>query len=119
MRHFLQLLGVASILGIGHASTPDILTDISVVTSLGSFNLTTSAACACKKLSTLYPDLVIFPDSANYTEQATYYWDIRADLSPACIFLPTTADEVATSVKQLVECDAQFAVRGGGHMNVS
>ncbi|QKX55035.1 uncharacterized protein TRUGW13939_02126 [Talaromyces rugulosus] len=117
MRYFQQLLAFASIACIGHASAPDTLAGTSVITSLGASNLTTGAACACNKLCALYSNLVIFPSSANYTEQATYYWDVRADLSPACIFLPTTANEVATAVKHLVQCNAQFAVRGGGHMN--
>jgi hypothetical protein len=76
------------------------------------------ASCACTKLSTLYTDKLLYPNATDYTAEATAYWDLRADLSPACIFLPTTAEEVASAVAELVACNAQFAVRGGGHMNV-
>jgi hypothetical protein len=74
--------------------------------------------CACAKLGSSYPDKLLFPSSANYTVEATSYWDIRDDLHPSCIFLPTTTIEVANAVKILTHCDAHFAVRGGGHMNV-
>lgn len=76
------------------------------------------ASCACSKLSSLYTDKLIYPNSTNYTTEATAQWDLRSTLEPACIFLPTSAEEVASAVTELVACDAQFAVRGGGHMNV-
>lgn len=110
-----------SLLGLASASshTASIFTGTSATTSLGSFNITRGAACACHKLSHTSGG-VILPNSANYTAQAAdSYWDIRADLSPTCIFLPATADEVAHALEVFVSCDAQFAVRGGGHMNVS
>ncbi|GME52297.1 FAD binding domain containing protein [Neofusicoccum parvum] len=49
--------------------------------------------------------------------EATNIWDRRNNLSPACIFLPQSADEVAESVALLHKHSAQFAIRGGGHMN--
>ncbi|EAW17185.1 FAD-binding oxidoreductase [Aspergillus fischeri NRRL 181] len=77
----------------------------------------TGTPCACAQLESFYPDKLLFPSSAKYTVEATSYWDIRSDLHPSCIFLPTTAEEVANAVKILTHCDAHFAVRGGGHMN--
>lgn len=66
------------------------------------------------------PKSVIFPGSANYTTQTVdYIWDIRANLSPACVFVPNTAAEVSQALKVINGCQANFAVRGGGHMNVS
>ncbi|KAL4861792.1 hypothetical protein BDV12DRAFT_59347 [Aspergillus spectabilis] len=76
-------------------------------------------ACACLRLSHSFPKRIIYPGSENYTTQATdAYWDKRAALSPACIVVPNTADEVATAVDVISSCNAQFAIRGGGHMNV-
>lgn len=89
------------------------------VTTLSSFESTKGAACACSKLSQIYSE-IINPSGANYTAQAAdAYWDIRANLSPACIFLPSSADEISNALEIFQACDAQFAVRGGGHMNVS
>ena len=96
-----------------------ILTDESVSTSVGDFDLPTAAACAYAKLSGRFGDIV-FPSSPKYITQAVdAYWDKRADLSPACIFPPANADEIAEPVSILSSCNSQFAVRGGGHMSVS
>ncbi|KAJ6137590.1 hypothetical protein N7471_004076 [Penicillium samsonianum] len=87
-------------------------------TSSGTLQVPKGASCACAKLSRSMPKSVILPGSANYTTQTVdNYWDIRADLSPACVFVPNTAAEVSQAVKIIGACDAQFAVRGGGHMN--
>lgn len=80
---------------------------------------TKGASCACNTLSHTFKD-VIFPNNSSYTTQvADKYWDVRANLSPACIFLPSSADEVSKAISIFGSCNAQFAVRGGGHMNVS
>lgn len=112
MRLFVEL----ALLGLATASSS---AGQSVTTPLGDFTSTKGATYACKKLSRTF-DGVIFPNTANYTTQAAdKYWDVRADLSPACIFLPASADEVSKAISVLGSCNAQFAVRGGGHMNVS
>lgn len=74
---------------------------------------------ACDELAILYPDLLLTRNSTNYTVEATHYWEKRANLEPLCIFQPTNADQVASSVTLFNKHQAQFAVRGGGHMNVS
>lgn len=108
MKLFLSL----SLLGLATASSNSIsLTDV-VMPQKG-------ASCACKRLSAKF-DGVIFPNNTTYTTQAAdKYWDIRADLSPACVFLPTSADEISKAMSLFNSCNAQFAIRGGGHMNVS
>ncbi|KAJ5995236.1 hypothetical protein N7481_002213 [Penicillium waksmanii] len=104
MKLFLSL----SLLGLATASSNS-LTDV-VTPQKG-------ASCACKRLSRAF-DGVIFPNNASYTTQAAdKFWDIRADLSPACVFLPASADEVSKAMSLFNSCNAQFAVRGGGHMN--
>lgn len=88
-------------------------------TCISNGTLSNSGAdCACSKLASQYGDSLLYPSSANYTEERTDYWDIRSDLLPACIFLPSDADEVANAVSVFSTCEAQFAIRGGGHMNV-
>ncbi|KAF7551803.1 hypothetical protein G7Z17_g4756 [Cylindrodendrum hubeiense] len=80
-------------------------------------DLSTGATCACSKLSAEYGSAVLGSNSTNYTLESTAVWDIRSYLSPKCIFLPTNADQVADAVSIFASCGAQFAVRGGGHMN--
>lgn len=92
----------------------------SISTPAGTLTVTDSAKCACAQLLDSFPDNVILPGRTNYTQQTVdSYWDVRSDLSPACVFMPETADAVSSALKILSSCNAQFAVRGGGHMNVS
>lgn len=73
---------------------------------------------ACEQLYQSYPTELLSPFSPNYTAEIKLFWDVRSDLSPACIFQPRNADEVAHGVKIVSDNDAPFAIRGGGHMNV-
>ncbi|KAI9147354.1 putative fad binding domain-containing protein [Paramyrothecium foliicola] len=85
--------------------------------ALSSVNGQVLATCACSKLSKLLPDSVLPPDSANYTAETKKFWDRRSAVSPACIVFPSKADDVAKVLPVLNACEAQFAIRGGGHMN--
>ncbi|KAJ8122831.1 hypothetical protein ONZ43_g1072 [Nemania bipapillata] len=80
-------------------------------------SLEAGASCACTKLAAQYGDLVVLPDSSNYTAESTEYWDVRSDLQPGCIFLPNETTQVSSAVSILQSCGTQFAIRGGGHMN--
>lgn len=74
--------------------------------------------CACTGLSNHSSNFTLFSNSTAYETQRVNVWDKRANLHPACIYLPSTADDVAKGVEILSTCKAQFAVKGGGHMNV-
>lgn len=101
---------------------PHLFTALGIfATALAASNNATSSGAegACGELATLYPDLLLTRNSTNYTVEATHYWDMKANLKPLCIFQPTNADQVANSVTLFNKYQAHFAVRGGGHMNVS
>ncbi|PVH82943.1 FAD-binding domain-containing protein [Cadophora sp. DSE1049] len=80
-------------------------------------DLATGASCACTQLAATFGDSVLTANSTNYTTEVTEYWDVRSDLLPKCVFFPADADQVATAVSTFTSCGAQFAIRGGGHMN--
>ena len=80
--------------------------------------ISNTSLAACDELANLYPELILFPSSTNYTFQATNFWDKRSDLQPTCIFIPSNVDQVVSAVKIFHDKQAHFAVRGGGHMNV-
>ena len=82
-------------------------------------DLSTGASCACSQLASNYGSLVLTSNSTDYTAEATDYWDVRANLLPGCIFMPIDAGQVADAVSIFASCGTQFAIRGGGHMNVS
>ncbi|KAL6237440.1 hypothetical protein BDW75DRAFT_82803 [Aspergillus navahoensis] len=96
-----------------------ILASATSSTAATELNAAKNVVCACRRLSSSFPKRIIYPGSDDYTAQATdAYWDKRAALSPACIVVPNTADEVAIALAAISSCNAPFAVRGGGHMNV-
>lgn len=112
---------VLGLLGLTYASAnaSNTLTS-SLSTSSGILEIPQRSNCACAKLSQAMPQSFMLPGSQNYTTQAVdSYWDIRADLSPACVIVPSTAGEVSEAIQIISTCQAKFAVRGGGHMNVS
>lgn len=74
---------------------------------------------ACSELSQKHPESVLLPTSASFLNETLNYWDVRSAVAPACMFFPGSADEVAEALSILTTCEAQFAIRGGGHMNVS
>ncbi|KAB8305188.1 hypothetical protein EYC80_004478 [Monilinia laxa] len=122
----LILLG-SSLAGAAYAQSPygavpsqfsnSSLAGTTVTTDFGTFTYSKASACACSQLSTSYSENLFFPNNANYTHYNLEAWDKRTNADPACIFRPVTADQVAAGVGIINTCDAQFAIRGGGHMN--
>lgn len=75
--------------------------------------------CACSQLGHIFGNLTIAKGAPGYAYESTNFWDKRCNLLPTCIFMPNSAEQVAKAVGIFNDCDAPFAVRGGGHMNVS
>ncbi|KAL4797195.1 hypothetical protein BDV19DRAFT_359094 [Aspergillus venezuelensis] len=113
------LLAIAPFAILGSASTSTSTSSATISIESNFVNITASERCACAKLTRSFGSSVIYPGQTDYTFQTIdSYWDIRADLTPACVFVPKTASDVSSAVEILASCDAKFAVRGGGHMNV-
>lgn len=74
--------------------------------------------CACSELIATNPGATLLPNATHFVTQKLHVWDKRSDQQPACIFLPKAADDVSQALSILTTCDAEFAIRGGGHMNV-
>lgn len=64
-------------------------------------------------------DRVIYPHNATYAA-ANAYWSLVAELSPACIIIPQSTEEVSAAVRilsaALEDEPCQFAIRSGGHI---
>ncbi|KAJ4359866.1 uncharacterized protein N0V89_000422 [Didymosphaeria variabile] len=62
---------------------------------------------------------VAFPGQSLYNTSVDSYFDVKSKLTPNCIVQPTSAEEVATTVKVLTAASllkpCKFAVRSGGH----
>ena len=94
---------------------------LAIAASSGTLALTvtSSVQSACAQLQSAYPRELLLPNSSDYESERINFWDVRSSKEPACIFLPTTTDAVAEAVTIFHKEKAQFAIRGGGHMNVS
>ncbi|KAE8155204.1 putative FAD-binding oxidoreductase [Aspergillus avenaceus] len=101
IRHLLAL----ALAGTAFAS---VSSNASISLWQGDFHLTSEVACACQQLNNAHSSEVLPPSSANYTAERTRFWHIRSDLSPACIFQPSNADEVAEGVKDPVAMQRPF-----------
>ncbi|KAH6641329.1 FAD binding domain-containing protein [Chaetomium tenue] len=60
-------------------------------------------------------DKVLLPNQTEYTARLGSYWSVSAALSPWCMVLPSTAENVSTIIKTLVSGNCTFGVKGGGH----
>lgn len=115
----LPRLFLASLLGVVSGSTISTQENDTVKYLESLPSLSSGADCACIKLSAKFEDLLLGMNSSDYTTQAEDYYDVRAVLQPRCIFMPTTSDQVASGMSIIASCGTQFAIRAGGHMNVS
>lgn len=76
---------------------------------------------SCSALSSVLHGKVSYPSDATYNASIRSYWFQEARLSPRCIVSPTSASDVALTVKTLVRKGASksnsssFAIRSGGH----
>jgi FAD/FMN-containing dehydrogenase len=67
-------------------------------------------------LSKLFPKQVIKEASARETWKASSFWSVYQQLpSPALVFQPSSAREVAIAVLLCKAADCKFAVKSGGH----
>ncbi|KAI1389989.1 uncharacterized protein F4822DRAFT_220141 [Hypoxylon trugodes] len=81
----------------------------------GSDPTAIGSAC-CRSLSGKFPSQVLFPNSPPYNDSVSSYWAQQEQLiSPLCIVLPTSADDVAATLQVLYHGSCKFAVRSGGH----
>ncbi|MCJ1454568.1 hypothetical protein MMC28_004921 [Mycoblastus sanguinarius] len=71
----------------------------------------------CNQLAELLGPKVAFPNSSIFLATEESYWSLQeAELSPTCIVVPSTAEDVSTTISTIAgkeECP--FAVKGGGH----
>lgn len=81
--------------------------------------VTESVKSACDQLNAYASNATLFPNTTAYETQRINVWDKRANLHPACIYMPSTANDVAKAVQIFHTNKAPFAVKGGGHMNAS
>ncbi|KAJ6144645.1 6-hydroxy-D-nicotine oxidase [Penicillium chermesinum] len=77
-----------------------------------------AASSGCSALHRSLPSSVFAKGSSVYNYEAQNFWSNTEIMSPACVFRPQSSGQLAKGLKALVHEEAQFAVRGGGHMGI-
>ncbi|KAJ5546162.1 hypothetical protein N7494_003747 [Penicillium frequentans] len=77
-----------------------------------------SVGAGCKALQKPLGDAVFLPKTNVYDYEAQNFWSNTEIMAPGCVFRPKSSEELATGLKALVAANAEFAVRGGGHMGI-
>ncbi|OGM50971.1 putative 6-hydroxy-D-nicotine oxidase [Aspergillus bombycis] len=77
-----------------------------------------SVSAGCSALKGSVNSAVFNPNSPVYEYEAQNFWSNTEIMSPGCVFRPQSSAQLAEGVKALVDANAQFAVRGGGHMGI-
>ncbi|KAL5363590.1 hypothetical protein BJX96DRAFT_187108 [Aspergillus floccosus] len=77
-----------------------------------------TASSGCTALSARLSEAVFFQNTAVYEYEASQFWSNTELMSPGCVFRPQSSQQLAKGLKSLVDAEAKFAVRGGGHMGI-
>lgn len=75
-----------------------------------------SSHVGCNKLKVAHPTKVFFPGGHVYEWENQEFWSNTEIMAPACIFRPSSAEDVSSAIKISQSTQSSFAVRGGGHM---
>lgn len=76
------------------------------------------SSCGCNALKGPVGESLFFIDSLVYQYETNNFWSNTELMSPGCVFRPQSSSQLAKGLTALVDADAQFAVRGGGHMGI-
>lgn len=62
---------------------------------------------------------VICSDFSQAPAYPSDFFTAQSWLGPACVFAPSSAEQMSYAVKALKELNTPFAIRGGGHMPIN
>lgn len=72
----------------------------------------------CNALKGPVGNSLFFIDSLVYQYETNNFWSNTEVMSPGCVFRPQSSSQLAEGLTALVDAEAKFAVRGGGHMGI-
>lgn len=76
----------------------------------------TTANRTCGILVSMLPGKVFVPKDAAYqSSEASYAYVQEQIQSPSCIVKPSSASDISSAIKTLVDSSTAFAIRSGGH----
>ncbi|BAE58645.1 hypothetical protein AFCA_006635 [Aspergillus flavus] len=77
-----------------------------------------SSSPGCSALKGSVNSSIFYPNTDVYEYEAQNFWSNTEIMSPGCVFRPQSSAQLGEGVKALVDAQAKFAVRGGGHMGI-
>ncbi|KAL4882704.1 hypothetical protein BJY04DRAFT_206913 [Aspergillus karnatakaensis] len=79
---------------------------------------TAAASVGCDALTGQISASVFAPGSEVYDAESKNFWSNTEIMAPGCVFRPESAAQLGEGIALLASNNAQFAVRGGGHMGI-
>ncbi|EAW14270.1 FAD-binding oxidoreductase [Aspergillus clavatus NRRL 1] len=76
------------------------------------------ASNGCRALIGSLADATFHTSDVVYAYETQNFWSSTEIMSPGCVFRPQSTSQLADGLQKLVQANAQFAVRGGGHMGI-
>ncbi|KAK8043414.1 hypothetical protein PG993_005844 [Apiospora rasikravindrae] len=70
----------------------------------------------CAALASVLPTNVFLPNSSTYASANSNRWSTTSTLSPSCVVLPGTTQDVSSVMQILTQNQCPFAIKSGGHM---
>ncbi|CAI7594536.1 unnamed protein product [Penicillium viridicatum] len=95
-----------------------ILSLVGVIAASTAAATSPNVAVGCKALQTPLGDSLFFASSIVYKYEAANFWSNTELMAPGCVFRPQSSAQLAEGIVALANANAQFAVRGGGHMGI-
>lgn len=77
-----------------------------------------SPSAGCHALNEPLGDAVFSRGTPVYNYESKNFWSNTEIMSPGCVFRPQSSSQLAEGLQALVGANAEFAVRGGGHMGI-
>ncbi|CAI7611914.1 unnamed protein product [Penicillium glandicola] len=98
--------------------TSAVLSLVGVVAASEATTTSPNVPTGCKALQAPLGDSLFFANSTVYEYEAANFWSNTELMAPGCVFRPQSSAQLADGIVALANADAQFAVRGGGHMGI-
>jgi hypothetical protein len=106
----MRVTSVLSLAGAAAASSAS----LSVPAATASPNV----SAGCQALRAPLGDSLFFRSSSVYKYEAANFWSNTELMAPGCVFRPKSSAQLADGIEALAGANAEFAVRGGGHMGI-
>lgn len=94
------------------------LAGVAAASSLSAPAAPASHVSGCSALRAPLGNALFPRGSSVYKYEAANFWSNTEVMTPGCVFRPQSSEQLAEGIHALANANAEFAVRGGGHMGI-